>query len=378
MAFRAWHWRQPGPASPISDSEEVAAALRDERGLIWVDFTEPTPEDGTLMSDACGLHQLSVQDCLSMEFHPPRLHDFSDYVSLVLHGIDYRSESWVVETTELMLFVRPGMVVSSHKDALANVDDLAGVAERDGSPMMRGSAFLAYLLVDSLTEHVFPVIDRMSAFADEVEEAAIRKPEHETLDAIIRLKRSASTLSRILTQQRDMLNRVARDEAGFLAPAALFFRDVYDRVLALEGLTIALRERAQDTMATYLSSVANRQNESMKVLAILATAFLPMGLLAGIYGMNFAEMPGVEWSPGFYVVMVAMAVFLTVVVGMFWLRSWITWGHRSLARSASFLVPDLPLTSYASSVRFLMVDMPVRGTRSSLRLGRMLNPLRWW
>ena len=377
MSFRAWLWKENGPATALLDQKDVEAALLTGGGLVWVDFAQPTEDDRPFMTEVCRLHHLSVQDCLSTEIHSPRAHDFGSYLSLILHGIDYKSESSIVETTELMLFIGRDLVVSSHRGDLANVNEMSDLVGQEGSAMSRGASFLAYVLADSLTEHVFPALDQMNQFADQVEESAISTPRQETLDAIISLKRSASTLSRILTLQRDMLSRISRDEAGFLSPSVVFFRDVYDRMLAIEGLAISLRERAQDAMSTYLSSVANRQNESMKMLAILATAFLPMGLLVGAFGMNFSDMPGSESSLGFYMVILVMVLILAVVIAIFWLRSWIVWGHRNLIQSSSFQVAETHLTSYADNLRYWMVEVPVKGGRNSLRIGKLFNPLTW-
>ena len=215
-----------------------------------MDLWPPEPEDEPFLRSVCGLHFISVQDILSSTTHFPKADAFGDYLSLTLHGINYHSDSALVETAELMLFVKDGLVVSSHQTELANVNEIARLAEEDGSPMSRGSAFLTYALADSLMEHLLPTLEQMSQFADEIEEAAVRTPRQETLDGIIKLKRSASSLSRVLTVQRDMLNRISREESGYLAPARVFFRDVYDRVLAIEDLTVSLRERAQDAMST--------------------------------------------------------------------------------------------------------------------------------
>ena len=126
----------------------------------------------------------------------------------------------------------------------------------------------------------------------------------------------------------------------------MFYRDIYDHLMRIEDLNQNLRDRADNALAMYLSSVANRQNETMRVLAIVATVFMPLTLLAGIYGMNFQYMPELEWRWGYFAVLVAIGTVITGATWWFWARRWISWGRRQIRRVRPFTVEPEKLIGY--------------------------------
>ena len=115
----------------------------------------------------------------------------------------------------------------------------------------------------------------------------------------------------------------------------------------------------------------------MKMLAIVAAAFLPMGIVVGAFGMNFDEIPGQNWAPAFYVVIAIMFLILVAVVAIFWYRGWFSWGNRTIIRSRPFQVAEEQISSYAGNLRFWVIDLPIQSGKKSLRLGGILNPLNW-
>ena len=155
-----------------------------------------------------------------------------------------------------------------------------------------------------------------------------------------------------MAPQREVLNRLSRREfPGIREEAQIFYRDVYDHVVRIEDLNQTLRDRADNALATYLSSVASRQNETMKVLSVVATIFLPLTLLAGVYGMNFEYMPelGVSWA--YFAVVGFIAAAIVVAIWWFWARRWIGWGRRRAARVRPFAVNRQKLRGYLGHMR---------------------------
>lgn len=132
--------------------------------------------------------------------------------------------------------------------------------------------------------------------------------------------------------------------------ARIFYRDIYDHIVRIEDLNQSLRDRADNALATYLSSVANRQNETLRTLSIVATIFLPLMLVAGIYGMNFDNMPELHWPWGYFAVLGFMATVIVGIIGWFWARRWITWGRRRIVRVRPFAVEREKLLGYLSHV----------------------------
>jgi magnesium transporter len=339
MPCQAYYLSPEGELKRDLSKEEIKTAFESKEGLLWVDILETTEEDGAFLEQIFGIHGLVVEDCVSQALHPPKIDDFDDYLFIVFHGINHVVESEIVETAELAIILGSYFVVSNHNFPLHSVEAIRQMVEKDGRPMRRGADFLAHALADALIDNVLPTIDRMSDIAEEIEEEVIRNPQQATLEAILKLKRSTLRIHRVMAPQRELLNRLSRGEFSLIREEArMFYRDVYDHLVRIEDLNQTVRDRADNALNTYLSSVANRQNETMKVLSMVATIFLPLTLLAGIYGMNFENMPELKWPWGYFAVLGLMGVAIVSVVYRFWANRWITWGRRQATRISPFAV----------------------------------------
>jgi magnesium transporter len=292
MAYSAYYLSPEGRLHQDLNQEEIRNAYNSKEGLLWIDISETTQEDGEFLEKDLGLHHLAVEDCVSPEIHSPKIDEFGDYVFIVVHGINHSVESEIVQTAELAVFLGPHFVVSNHNSPLYSVEAIKQLVIQDGRPMRRGADFLAHALIDALIDNVMPTIDRMSDVAEEIEEETLRSPQQSTLEAILKLKRSTLRVHRVMAPQREVMNRISRGGIPLIkAEALIYYRDIYDHLVRIEDLNQTIRDRTDNILNTYLSSVANRQNEVMKTLAVVATIFMPLTLLAGIYGMNFENMP---------------------------------------------------------------------------------------
>ncbi|MBI2935361.1 MAG: magnesium/cobalt transporter CorA [Chloroflexi bacterium] len=349
MPMKAYYMSPEGALRRSLSREELTSAFHSKHGLLWVDIEGTTEEDGRFLEQGLGFHQLPVEDCVNPGIHAPKVDDFGDYLFVIVHGINYAAEADIVETMEMELFIGAHFVVSNHNFPLHSVEAVQRLVEEEGRLLRRGSDFLAYALIDALVDSVLPTIDRMGEFADAIEDEAIYRPQRATLAAVMKLKRSALRLHRVMAPQRDLLNRLSRREFPLIRDEALiFYRDIYDHIVRIEDLNQSLRERADHAMATYLSSVANRQNETMKLLSIVASIFMPMTLVAGIYGMNFENMPELKWPWGYYAVLGMLGAIAVATIAIFWAQRWVTWGRRQVARVRPFAVEAEKLIEHLS------------------------------
>jgi len=335
MSFSAYYLDDAGSVRTGLTVEEAVAAFRSNRGLLWVDITETTKEDCTLLADVFGFHRLAVEDCLEPGIHSPKIDNYGDYLFCIFHGVNYFSESAEVETAELELFLGSSYVVSNHNFSLYSVEEVRRQVEATGYPMKRGADFLAYSLIDTLVDNVLPAIDRMSELTQGVEEEALGKPRPSITEAILRLKRSARSIHRTMVPQRELVNRISRGEYALIKPDSyVYFRDIYDHLVRIEDLNTSVHEGADNALSIYLTVVANRQNETMRVLAIAGAIFLPLTLLAGVYGMNFDNMPELHWRYGYYGVLTFMAAVIVTALAIFWKRQWFSLRrtHRKIVR----------------------------------------------
>ena len=352
MVFKAYYLNPEGDVQSSLSEGDIQAAFQSNQGLLWVDICEIAEEDGGFLAGNFSFHHLAIEDCVSTLIHPPKIDDFGSHLFIIVHGINYTAESDIVETTELAIFLGRNFVVSSHSHPLHSVDYIVRLVEDDGRPLRRGSDLLAYTLIDALIDNVLPTVDKMSDVAEAIEDEVIRNPQQSTLEAILKLKRSIVRLHRVMAPQREVLNRLSRREFSIVRDEAqIFYRDVYDHIVRIEDLGQSLRDRADNALATHLSSVANRQNETMRVLSLVATIFLPLALLAGIYGMNFEYMPELGWHWGYFALLGFIGTAIVGAMSWFWARKWIAWSRRRVARVRPFAVEPEKLVSHIGHMK---------------------------
>ena len=324
MIQRAFYMAPDGELLDQLGTEQIKNFLATGEGLLWVDMEDVSNEDAELLSNVFCFHPLAVEDCVSKNIHPPKIDDFEDYLFIVVHGINYHIESEVVETTELALFLGKNYVVTSHDVPMRSVSSMLERVRKDGRPMRRGVDFLAHDLIDALVDNIMPTINGMDEKNDQLEDEALHEPKRETLMSIMQLKRSILALTRVILPQREIVNRLSRGEYALISERAqIYYRNIYDHLVRIEMLTLGLRDMAESVLSTYLSSVSNRMNEVMKVLTLIATIFIPLTFVAGIYGMNFANMPELGWRYGYFGILIVMAVIGISLVVYFRRKSWL-------------------------------------------------------
>jgi magnesium transporter len=339
MPMNAYYFTPDGKLQPDLDKTQIIEVFRSKQGLLWVDITEITYEDSIFLEESLRFHHLAVEDCISTQLHSPKIDNFNDYLFIIAHGVNHVAESDIVETAELAIFLGENYVVSTHRIPLYCIKAIEKTIEENTTTMKPYADFLAYAILDALVDNVMPTIDSMSDVAETIEEEVVRHPQQGTLEGILKLKRSALRVHRVMAPQRDVFNRLSRGEfSPVRAETQIFYRDIYDHLVRIEDLNQSIRDRADNAQATYLSSIANRQNETMRVLSIVATLFLPLTLLAGIYGMNFDYMPELHWRWGYFAVLGVVVLVILVLVWRFWASGWFAWGRRKISWTRPFRV----------------------------------------
>lgn len=190
--------------------------------------------------------------------------------------------------------------------------------------MRRGADMLAYEILDALVDNIIPVIEELQETLGKVETEALQDPQQDTLGRVLQVKKSILALNRVMSPQREVVNNLSRGLYPFISDGAqIYYRNIYDHLVRIESLNQDLRDLADSILATYLSSVSNRMNQVMKVLSIVAAIFLPLALIAGIYGMNFVNMPELQWRFGYFVIIGVMAALAGGLVFYFRKKKWL-------------------------------------------------------
>ena len=322
--IRALFYTPEGELRTDLSVAQMSAALHAQRGLLWVDFeNNPVELDEPILRDTFGFHPLAVDDALE-ESHVPKIDDWGEYLYIVLHAVAFdRQEDDDVNTLEMDVFLGKGYMVTHHDQPIQAIEALWADCQRDERYVKNGVDHLLYKLTDEIVASYMPVVEALDDEIDLVEDQIFNNPNPHVLENIFTLKRAALHLRRIIGPQREVLNKLARDDYPAIdARAKVYFRDVYDHLVRLHDITESLRDLVSGALDTYLSVVNNRMNDIMKTLTIITTLFMPLAFVTGFFGMNFFQ-PAVPldiWTdlPAF---LLTLALMLLVPFTMFlWMR----------------------------------------------------------
>ncbi|MFO0910334.1 MAG: magnesium/cobalt transporter CorA [Isosphaeraceae bacterium] len=272
--------------------ERLPEALQDAQGIVWVDLDDRgssfSADAERILRDLFHFHPLAIEDALK-ETHVPRVDDWGEYLYIVFHAIEFDRQSGELKLHELDVFLGSNYLVTYHTEPLPYLEQDRRNIERDPIKRMRhGPDHLLYRFLDMAVAEFLPAIEHLDEAIDEAQEEVFSRPTRETIKKIFHVKRAALRLHRILSPEREVLNRLARDAFDPIAEDhRVYFRDVYDHIVRVHDLTETLRDLISGALDTYLSAISNRTNDIMKALTTFTVMFLPMSFLTGFFGMNF-------------------------------------------------------------------------------------------
>ena len=276
------------------------------------------------LGECFNLHPLVLEDILNID-QRPKIEDYEDYLFIVLKAISADPQSAEIASDQVSLILGPNYVISLHE---GNGDLFGPVRERlaaaKGRIRKSGADFLAYSLIDLLVDNYFVVLEQFGEQVEDLEEAVVRQANPKTLQTVHHFKYEMIILRKSLWPLRELVARLERRESNLIGEVtAVYLQDVYDHTIIAIDTVETYRDILSGMLDIYLSSVSNRLNEVMKVLTIIATIFMPLTFLAGVYGMNFKYMPELEWHYGYFLVVAVMAVVAGVMLLAFKKKKWI-------------------------------------------------------
>jgi magnesium transporter len=311
-----------------SESGLVREALADRNALVWVDLTIESDQDAGILRDVFGFHELTIEDCVSPRIDPAKIDDYGDYIFVIVQAVTRYRFGEEIEPVEVDFYLGENYVVSCRRESVPAIDQYRQRCLRDESLLAQPADRLLHGLLDSIVDEYLPIVDKVDDDIDSLEGLILRKPETSLLQHIMTIKRNALRLRRATIPQRDIMNRLSRNEFPQLVrpEMAMYYRDIYDHLVRIEYLVEALRDLADGALNTYLSVVSNRLNEVMKVLTAATVIFLPGALIAGVYGTNFPEKH--VWPPysstwGFAAVVAVIVGVIIVMLIYFRRRGWV-------------------------------------------------------
>jgi magnesium transporter len=243
-----------------------------------------------------------------------------------MHGVTANTTSEHFNTIELDFFLGRNYVVTYHHDVFRSINNVKQKVRSSPITCQRGPAFLLYQVLDQLIDFYTPVIDDFDERITALEERifTLKSPDNSILEEIQNLKRSVLRLRRISSKQLNILYRISHAEFKMIDEEMLpFFRDIYDHLVRITDLAESYRDLIGGALDSYLSVVSNRTNDIMKVLTIFSAIMLPLTVIAGVYGMNFENMPELKKEWGYFIVLGLMVLVATSLMIFFWRKGWI-------------------------------------------------------
>jgi magnesium transporter len=262
------------------------------------------------------IHPLILEDIVHTH-QRPKLEMLSDSIYVIFRTFEYSNEDKVLDSEQLSFLLGNHYLLSFQESEKPLFEQIKNRISNNLGRIRRSSSdYLAYSLFDLITDQYFVILDELSERIEVLEDEVAEVPTDETIQEIHSLKRDIITLRRNIWPIRDITSRLLREGSGLIETSTqMYLRDLNDHVVQINDLLETYRETLTGIMDIYLSKVSNRLNEVMKVLTVISTIFIPLTLIASIYGMNFRVMPELDipWSyPFVLIVMISLGITLAV------------------------------------------------------------------
>ncbi len=307
----------------IENTAELAQAL-EPGNITWVDVQGFGDEETIKkIGEVFSIHRVALEDIVNIPQRPKK-ETYDRQVLLVTRMVSV-SDSGAIEMEQVSLLIGEHYVVSFQERHGDILDPVRSRLRSGNGPIRRlGSDYLAYAIADTIVDGYYPVIDAIGDHLELLESSVLLNPSSALLQDLNRTKNMLVNLRRAVWPQRESINSLIRDDDALITPdVRVYLRDTYDHCVQTAEVIEMYREMAAGLMNTYLSAVANRTNDVMKVLTIMASVFIPLTFLAGIYGMNFEHMPELHMQWAYPAVWCAMIATAGGMLCYFWRKGWL-------------------------------------------------------
>ncbi len=294
--------------------EQLPALLNEAGRVVWVDLLSPSADEMAVLTQVFRFHPLAIEDCESRRHHP-KIDDYQEFLFVLTQGVHPESSVKEFRTRQLSLFLGRNFLVTHHREKSRSVDQVLDLARRNPKVISEGPDSLFYTVLDAQVDLYLPVLDSFEKKIDEVEDRIFDSPTSAVLADVLAFKKALMRLRRISGHQREVLLRLVRREFPLIQEkVSINLRDVHDHLVRVNDLADTYRELVAGALDAHLSIVGNRTNEIMRALTVVATLFIPLTFVVGVYGMNFENMPELRWKYGY---MFVWGVMVAIGGGMY-------------------------------------------------------------
>lgn len=302
-----------------------ALEFADGNGVAWIDFDDVSDVEviGEI-GERRDIHPLVLEDVVHLG-QRPKFEDHGDYIYIVIRMLSYDDERRELLSEQVSLILDANSVFT-FQERRGDVFEPIRERIRGGKGRIRsmGSDYLAYCLLDAVIDHYFVILEKIGDRVESLEERLLTNPDPDVLAEIHRMKREMIYLRKSIWPLREVISRFEKEESPLISSETqIFIRDLYDHAIQVIDTTESLRDVVSGMLDTYLSCLGNRMNEVMKTLTIIATIFIPITFIAGVYGMNFEWMPELKWKWSYPAIWCVMLTVAGVMVWHFKKKQWL-------------------------------------------------------
>ncbi len=292
--------------------------------VLWVDLMNPSQDEGLqILRDVFHFHELALEDALS-ELEYPKVESYGTYLYLILHRIDFKAPEHCFKTHDVDFFLGPNYLVTLHTGDSRSIEHISQICERNSMALGEGPAALLHRIVDAMIDNYRPELDELTDRLDDLEQRVFDGNANLAKD-ILNFKKDVASLRRVVQPQRDVVGRLARREFPQVEEAIAYrFRDVHDHLVRFADESMFFQDRITSLLDANHATLSNQLNSIMKIQTVIATVFMPLTFITGLYGMN-VDLPHFGFG-GVTMFWVLMGIMLGVVAGMLYFfrsRGWI-------------------------------------------------------
>lgn len=298
-------------------SVEEALALRESGAVTWINL-DGLHDTGIVrqLGEAFGIHPLVLEDIVTTT-QRPKFEDHGDHLVFILRMLTFESEKNEVRSEQISLILASECLITFQENIGDCFDPVrARIRTGKGRLFSLGADYLAYALTDAIVDNYFIVLEQIGTRIEVLEDVLIETPEPHHLQDVHELKREMILLRKAVWPLRDVISSLERSDSALINDRInIYLRDLYDHSVQIIDAVESFRDLLSSLQDLYLSSASNRMNQVMKLLTIIATVFIPLTFLAGVYGMNFDFLPELHWRygyAGFWFACCAIAVGLLI------------------------------------------------------------------
>ncbi len=304
----------------LTSLEQASEVRETPHALLWLDLQSPSEQELAKLGHEFQLHPLAIEDA-SREHQRPKVEEYESFYFVVFYSVSLQANSPELDICELDMFLGKNYLITVHNGHIFELDEVEHRWTRNVKQLEWGMGVLLYTLLDTIVDRYFPVVDQLVDQAEELEDRLFTGAVQATITQnLLELRKGFLTLRRIVTPERDVLNILTnRDNPIFDEHAQVYFRDVYDHITRLADTIDLYRDQLATTMEANLSLVSNDLNKVMRTLTSASIILMVDSLLAGIWGMNFVNIPELRLHYGYYGALALMAV-VTILLLLFFRR----------------------------------------------------------